>query len=77
MVDGILLPRSYTIVFDWGMLVSIVLWPSELGDIGVNMIISVGVVRVSCMAREPWSSLLECIEGSRVMGLIISTYILI
>ena len=43
-VDGLLLPRSYTIVIDWGTLVSIVLWPSELGDIGVNMIISVGVV---------------------------------
>ena len=43
-VDGLLLPHSYTIVIDWDMLISIMLRPSELGDIGVNMIISVGVV---------------------------------
>jgi len=73
------------------MLVLIVLWPSELEGIGVNMIISVGLlVPVPNFAgypfgylggiRGPWSSLdalLEHLKGSRVLGLIIFTYILI
>jgi hypothetical protein len=66
------------------------LWPLELGN-GANMIISVGVVVPSPeLAGYPSGilycsgtlvlfedALLECLEGSRVMGLIIFAYILI
>lgn len=90
-VDGLLLQRSYTIVIDWVSLVLIVLWLLELEGTGANVIISVGVVVPSPeLAGYPpgilyvsgtlvlfEDALLECLEGSRVMGIIIFTYILI
>jgi len=45
-VDGFLLQRLYTIVIDWVMLVSIVLWILGLGGTGMNMIISVDYFKI-------------------------------
>jgi hypothetical protein len=45
-VDGFLLQRLYTIVIDWVMLVSIVLWLLGLGGTGMNMIISVDYFKI-------------------------------